>query len=214
MSLITKSLITKYNFFDFILKISKKYNIDESHAIKHSMDVFHYANDIYQNEKKEHNYLSNHINIIYASALLHDMCDKKYIDENEGIKEIDIFLQDKLSNNEIKIIKQIISRMSYSTVKKLGYPNLGEYQLAYHIVREADLLAAYDFDRCLIYTIYNNNNKNFEFVYQDSIKLFENRIFNYISDNLFITNYSKNLAHNLQLNSISRINSWKNIINE
>lgn len=212
------SLITKFNFFDFILKLSKKYNIDESHSIKHSMDVFHYANKIYQNEKEKHDYLNTHVNIIYASALLHDMCDKKYIDEKEGIKEIDFFLQDKLSSNEIEITKQIISRMSYSTVKKLGYPNLGEYQLAYHIVREADLLAAYDFDRCLIYTIHHNNNNNknnnFESVYQDSIKLFEDRIFNYISDNLFITNYSKTLAYNLQLNSISRINSWKNIIDE
>jgi GTP-binding protein HflX len=30
--------------------------------------------------------------------------------------------------------------MSYSTVQKRGFPKLGEYQRAYHVVREADLL--------------------------------------------------------------------------
>ncbi len=34
----------------FILMISKKYNIDESHDISHSMDVLHFANDIYEQQ--------------------------------------------------------------------------------------------------------------------------------------------------------------------
>ena len=33
----------------FILMISKKYNIDESHDISHSMEMLHFANDIYMN---------------------------------------------------------------------------------------------------------------------------------------------------------------------
>jgi hypothetical protein len=139
------------------------------------------------------------------------MCDKKYVNEKDGIKEIELFLGDKLSNLEIDITKQIISRMSYSTVKKIGYPDLGEYQLAYHIVREADLLSAYDFDRCIIYNMHKLQG-NFETAYVDSINLFENRVFKHIDDNLFVTDYSKNLAHHLHSTSISRITSWKNLI--
>ena len=30
----------------FILMISKKHNIDESHDVSHSMDALHFANDI------------------------------------------------------------------------------------------------------------------------------------------------------------------------
>jgi len=205
-------LITTFNsFFNFILLISKKYNIDESHGIKHSMDVLHFANNIYLSEKDRNPILNNYQNIIYASALLHDMCDKKYVNEGEGIKEIETFLKDKLSDVEIDITKKIISRMSYSTVKKLGYPDLGEYQLAYHIVREADLLSAYDFDRCVIYNMYKLQG-NFESAYVDSVNLFENRVLKHIDDNLFVTDYSKNLAPQLHLNSISRITSWKNLI--
>jgi HD superfamily phosphodiesterase len=208
----SKFLITTFNsFFNFILLLSKKYNIDESHGIRHSMDVLQYANNIYMSEKTNNPYLNNHQNIIYAAALLHDMCDKKYVNEKEGLKEIEIFLEDKLSNTEIDVTKQIISRMSYSTVKKLGYPDLGEYQLAYHIVREADLLSAYDFDRCVIYNMHKLHG-NFESAYTDSLNLFENRVFKHIDDNLFVTEYSKNLAHHLHSTSISRIISWRNLL--
>ena len=198
------------NICNFILLTTKKYNIDESHGIRHSMDVLHYAHNIYKSEKTINPFLTNQQNIIYASALLHDMCDKKYVPENEGIKEIELFLENELSIKEIEITKQIISTMSYSTVKKVGYPNLEEYQLAYHIVREADLLAAYDFDRCLIYNIYKLNG-DFDSAYLDAVKLFENRVFKHLDDNLFVTEYSKTIASQLHLNSISRINSWKNL---
>ena len=208
----SKFLITTFNsFFNFILLLSKKYNIDESHGIRHSMDVLHHANNIYICEKNKNPSLNNYQNIIFASALLHDMCDKKYVNEREGIKEIEIFLEDKLSNVEIDITKQIISRMSYSTVKKIGYPDLGEYQLAYHIVREADLLSAYDFDRCVIYNMHKLQG-NFESAYIDSNNLFENRVLKHIDDNLFVTDYSKNLAPQLHSNSITRMISWKNLI--
>jgi len=62
-----------------------------------------------------------------------------------------------MSSSDLEIIGKIIGTMSYSKVKANGYPELGEYQLAYHIVREADLLAAYDIDRCIIYTMYRDN---------------------------------------------------------
>ncbi len=200
------SLLSK--FFSFILLISKKYNIDESHGIRHSMEVMQFASEILNSELLCNPQLKDQEKVIYASALLHDMCDKKYMNEQEGIKEIQNFLDNKLTPDEIDITSTIISTMSYSKVKKDGFPtNLGDYELAYHIVREADLLSAYDFERCMIYNIHKLNG-DYDTAYIDAKRLFENRVFKHNEDNLFITNYSKQLSLSLHANALSKINSW------
>ena len=132
----------------YVVYTSKRYNIDESHSLKHSIDVFHTANKIYNTEVQNHPYLSTQKNIIDVSALLHDMCDKKYVNQEQSITDMADYMSPFIDKTEIDVVSQIISTMSYSTVKRKGYPELGEYQLAYHIVREADLLTAYDADRC------------------------------------------------------------------
>ena len=86
------------------------------------------------------------------------MCDKKYMNEVEGLKRIEDFIEKDIDTERKEIILKIISTMSYSIVKKNGFPNLGIYQNAYHCVREADILSAYDFDRCVIYDMYCNGN--------------------------------------------------------
>ena len=131
---------------NFIIFMCVKYSIDESHGILHSMKVLEYATKIYESELEKKPSIKDHESIIYTSALLHDVCDKKYLNEDEGISHIKQFLTNKVSDKEILIIIKIIQTMSYSKVKIHGFPDLGEYQLAYHIVREADLLTAYDFD--------------------------------------------------------------------
>jgi hypothetical protein len=80
--------------------------------------------------------------------------------------------------------------MSYSKVKKNGFPDLGEYQLAYHIVREADLLAAYDIDRCIIYSMYRDDIDYFS-ARDIAVELFNNRVFRMRQDRLFKTKYSQ-----------------------
>ena len=80
--------------------------------------------------------------------------------------------------------------MSYSTVKKNGFPNLGPHQLAYHIVREADLLAAYDLERCIIYKMMKQQQPYSDAV-RLSLDLFNERVLLYLQDDLFITTYSK-----------------------
>ena len=81
------------------------------------------------------------------------MCDKKYMNEYDGLQKIEEFLQEKIAEDEVKMVKDFISTLSYSTVKKVGFPKFNDYQTAYHIVREADLLSAYNFDRGLIYSM-------------------------------------------------------------
>ena len=203
------SLLLK--LFHFVSLITNKFDIDESHGITHSMNVLNFAHNIYNNEKNKYPEIENHERIIYISAILHDMCDKKYVDETSGVKEIEDFLNEKITQPEIDITKKIITTMSYSTVKKNGFPNLKEYQIAYHIVREADLLSAYDFDRCMIYNI-KKQNGNIEDAFINANYLFENRVFKHDDDGLFITDYSKKESLILKNVALTRINNWKNIL--
>jgi len=197
----------------FILFTSKKYNIDSSHDITHSMDVLHYAHNIYKKEVYLNPGIKSHENIIYLASTLHDMCDKKYMKEEEGLHSMELFLKDKIkiSDEERNVVSSIINTMSYSKVKVNGFPNLGIYQSAYHIVREADLLSAYDFDRCLIYGL-NVRGENFENTFTRAEELFKNRVLRHAEDNLFTTEYAKTCYPALHLQAINRISSWKRIL--
>jgi hypothetical protein len=169
------------------------------------------ANNIYEAEKYKNPILERQERVIYVSAILHDMCDKKYLNETEGIETISTFLNKKMPKNEIDITKKIITTMSYSKVKINGFPKMDDYQLAYHIVREADLLSAYNFDRCMIYNM-NKMNGDILGAYVNAQDLFENRVFKHDYDGLLITDYSKKLHQTLKLNAEQRINSWSKII--
>jgi len=193
--------------------ITKQFNIDESHGMKHSMDVIQFAYNIYQSELSNNNFLIEQEKVIYSAALLHDMCDKKYMEEIEGLNLLENFIGDKFSPKEIKATKDIISTMSYSKVMKTEvpiFPDLGEYQLAYHIVRESDLLAAYDFDRCMIYQM-EKLNGDFDISFSDAKKLFENRVLKHFDNNLFITDKGKELGKSLHTNALARINVWNKL---
>lgn len=199
----------------FVITIITKYNIDESHGLSHAFNIWLHANHIYESEIIQHPELVKYENIIYISAILHDMCDKKYMDVELGLNIIEQFLLDidtiELTHCEIKAICDIINTMSYSKVKVDGYPDLGEYQLAYHIVREADLLCAYDFDRCMIYHMFTRNSK-IEHAFMDAVILFNNRIFQHNNDKLFLTEYSKILSKSLESQSHMRIAHWRKIL--
>jgi len=189
------------------------YNIDESHGLSHSMNVFLMSNDIYRHEVINTPILWGQHRIIYTSAILHDTCDRKYMDKEEGLERIREFLKDKFSKNDIDIILQIISTMSYSYVSKYGYPDLDKYQMAYHIVREADLLTAYDINRALIYDMHINNTDIVD-SYENTKKLFERRMFKHFEHDLFVTEYSKNLAKMYEMECYDKIQNWNELIRE
>ena len=169
--------------FNYVILASKIYSIDEYHALKHSMDVFHTTNKIYNSEVKKFPYLETHREIIYSAAILHDMC------QEQGIDNMKKYMSEFMTETDLDISSKIISSMSYSTVKKYGYPDLKEYQLAYNIVREADLLTSYDVDRCIIYGMMVEN-LNYDESVKRAISLFDNRTLKYRSDNLFTTDYA------------------------
>jgi hypothetical protein len=176
--------------FKYVVETSEIYKIDESHALKHSMEVYGFAKKIYENEVVNYPILEKQKEIIYMAAIGHDMCDKKYMDEKEGIIKYQNYLSEFMTPCDLEIMGKIIGTMSYSKVKVNGYPDLGEYQLAYHIVREADLLAAYDIDRCIMYTMYRDN-CNYTTALKEAMNLFDYRVFRMRQDRLFKTNFSK-----------------------
>lgn len=200
--------------FQFVFYITSKYSIDESHGISHSMNALYYSNQIFESEIESYPDLKKYERLIYVSAVVHDMCDKKYMNEMEGIKEVESYLKEKdmgLEKFEVETVKNIISTMSYSTVKKNGYPDLGEYQKAYHIVREADLLTAYDFDRSMIYHMFVNK-ADLKESFLNAEDLFKKRVLMHNRDKLFITPYSNFESRKLHMKAIRRMDYWKNIL--
>lgn len=189
------------------------FRIDESHGLSHAINVLHHSHNILQSELPKHPYLDQQRNIIYTSAILHDICDKKYMNQRDGIEYIKGFLHGNtsLSFEEIEISTAIMETMSYSTVQKNGYPDLGKYQMSYHIVREADLLDAYHFDRSIIYNM-NNVEECFARSLQNALNLFDNRVFMHNTHDLFVTDYSKKLSKLLEEDSYARIQKWKRIL--
>ena len=200
------------------------------------MNVLHFAHQIYESEVRESPLLEEHRHIIFTAAILHDVCDKKYVSEKDGLAEIGEFLdnmdlmsysgsrpirvglpnQDNIhfpayNQEEIRAVQDIISTMSYSTVKKQGYPRLRHYQKAYHIVREADLLAAYDFDRSMIYHMHVNN-RDVKTAFLSAEDLFETRVFQHNRDGLFLHDVSKRLSFDLHQGAKLRMEAWRSII--
>ena len=121
------------------------------------------------------------------------------------------YMKNYLDPLTLCVVSEIIATMSYSKVKIYGYPELGDDQLAYHIVREADLLAGYDLDRCIIYQMMHEENSYQESL-QIAIDLFHKRILRYIEDDLFITSYSKKKAAELHLKALEDIENIKHFL--
>ena len=197
--------------FNIVLMTISKYKIDESHGIIHAMNVLHNCDHLIDSVIQKQPEIEEHRKIIYSAAILHDMCDKKYMNEDEGMKEIKSYIYDSISNTELDVMENIVSMMSYSKVKKKGFPELGQYQTAYHVVREGDLLAAYDFDRCMIYHM-TQNNADVHSAFQDAYNLFQARIFKHQEDGLLLFPYSNEQHTILSGQAHIRIQHWRKIL--
>ena len=197
--------------FNIVLMTISKYKIDESHGIIHAMNVLHNCDHLIESVIQKQPEIEEHRKIIYSAAILHDMCDKKYMNEDEGMKEIKSYIYDSISNTELDVMENIVSTMSYSKVKKKGFPELGQYQTAYHVVREGDLLAAYDFDRCMIYHM-TQNNTDVHSAFQDAYNLFQTRIFKHQEDGLLLFPYSNEQHTILSGQAHIRIQHWRKML--
>jgi hypothetical protein len=172
--------------YAFVEKCCDEQGIDDSHGLIHSKNTVKWAellmNSLNVEDIQERKF------IVFGAAL-HDMCDSKYIEVDKGQAIIYQWLLDtgwtpKLAEALIKVI----GSMSYTKLKQamekgeIVYPYHGKWQRAYHIIRHADLLDAYKVERCMLY----NRHIHPEMLREDAWKvvstLFENRVFNYVSD--------------------------------
>jgi HD superfamily phosphodiesterase len=202
------------SIIQFVANQCNKYNIDESHSLNHAMCVLNYSKRIFDTEVKITPYIYDQRHLIYTSALLHDTCDSKYTDEKNSINEIQTFLfTNKYSDSDAEVIIDIITKMSYHKIKKNGFPDLKEYTRAFHVVREADLLAGYDFNRALLYGI-NMMDLDFENSFHKSKKLFYERMDKHISDKLFTTKFAIDYANDFCDKEKNNILVYENLIED
>jgi hypothetical protein len=122
-------------------------------------------------------------------------------------------ITNKLKPSEIYITTDIINTMSYSKVKKNGFPNLDNYQWAYHIVRESDLLSAYKFERALMYHMCVNK-ESIDNALINAKDIFNYRVLAHNDDNLFFTEYGQKESLKLHDQSIVDMYQWNKIINK
>jgi len=181
------------------------------------MNVLRYANAIFDEELKwtpTPDLLKSQQTVISVAAVLHDMCDRKYRVVDEGLTEIAGLMVPEIPSAEDRnAVLDIVSTMSYSKVKKDGFPALGSYQTAYHIVREADLLTAYDFDRSMIYHM-STGNKTLDQSYQNAKELFYDRVLRHNEDGLFFTRYAQRQSNILHNRALMRMLYWKKVISK
>jgi len=175
------------NLHDFIQHTCERYNIDESHGLKHALGTVKWAEKLMSGLTDMRD--DERIMTIYASAL-HDMCDSKYRNVEEACDEIWAWLlkqgwSQTMSNSLI----QIITTMSYSKLKRrkvegqpFAYPNHGIYQRAYHIARHADLLEAYRVVRCYLYSKHRMPEASEDELWQETERIILDRVFNYVND--------------------------------
>ena len=163
-----------------------KYNIDESHGVKHAKGTWMRASQIIKSipdidEDEE-------AVALYAAGL-HDMCDSKYCPLEDAVADIrDFLLNISMHLEEIQAILDIITTMSYSKLKKtikngvIQFPDHGKWQRAYHIARNADLLEGYIVARCVLYNKHIHPLKTEDEHWARAEQLFNDRVFPYVRD--------------------------------
>ena len=190
------------SLFNFIEKQCQKYNIDESHGLKHAKGTYHRANEILMslNEVSD----EERRMALYAAAL-HDTCDSKYTPVNEAANEIGYFLRSQhWLPEEINALIKIVTSMSYSKLKKslnsgqIDFPNHGKWQRAYHVARHADLLEGYIVARCVLYNIHLFPEKSMDEHWQRANELFSERVYTYVSEGWIFLPVALKMATSLQ----------------
>lgn len=200
----------------FIALQSKKYGIDSTHGLPHSLQAYGFARQLYESEVVVHPQLKEAELVITCAAMLHDMCDGKYVDKEVGLAEIQCFLRSEtpLKPVEVQAVSQIVSTMSYSWVQQNGYPELAQpYIQAYHVVREADLLCSYDVDRSVLFHINKAVSRGeavleFAGAFANATDLFESRVLPLRGSGYYTTAEGYIQAARLEGQAKNRLEFW------
>ena len=196
---------------EFINQTCILFNIDDSHGLGHAIKTLSWSQRIGKDMKLTF-YESR---VIQLSCLLHDMCDKKYMDEQFGVDRIRTFLKESLKE-DLGVIERvifIITTMSYSKVIKLGYPDFtGEpsIEMCYHIVRNSDLLESYDPERCIGYHVRCGGTRRDGIIRM--FEIFENRIMRLIENGYINLEPAKEYALDLHIKAVRELKLYKEVL--
>jgi hypothetical protein len=200
----------------FIALQSKKYGIDSTHGLPHSLQIYGFARQLYESEVVIHPQLKEAELVITCAAMLHDMCDGKYVDKASTLAEIQCFLRAEtpLKPVEVQAVSDIVSTMSYSWIQQHGFPELAEpYMRAYHVVREADLLCSYDVDRSVLFHLSKAISRgeaalDFEGAFANATDLFETRVLPLRCRGYYTTEEGYIQAARLENEALKRLLFW------
>lgn len=200
----------------FVAMQSVKYKIDSTHGLAHSMNTLFYADMIYREEVTMNPALEPYRDVVYTSAVLHDMCDKKYVDKEEGVREMRVLMKDKMPDADVEAVIDIVSTMSYSYIQDNGFPEWSSplMQTAYHMVREADLLTSYDVDRSILYHLHKMSKPDIRHAFANANELFAFRVLTLRQRNYFTTRVGKRESERLERGAMDRLLFWKRILSE
>lgn len=175
--------------YDFVKQMCIEYNIDKSHDLEHAKDCVHFAEKLFQKQTHLENHKKDNDTqcVIFLSAALHDTIDSKYTKEfaSRAVTQVQLFLESlPLRPDLIIAVLSIITTMSYSYLNKrrqvgLSFPDHGQWQHAYHIVRHADLLCSFRVKRCFQYQKHITPEIKNEDAMHSVRKLFQERVFAY-----------------------------------
>ena len=139
------------NAIELCNKLTKNY--DNSHDVTHHVRVFNHACKIAEDEliDMNQNDINRCVKLITFSALLHDVIDHKYCNEqqkNNKLQELEIFLK-TYANDDSENILWIIDNISFSKEKKRGYLTVHDCKLVTKVLRivsDSDKLEALGVD--------------------------------------------------------------------
>ncbi len=197
--------ITMQKMINFVNHMCEIYSIDNSHGIEHSFGTMNMAGIIVDHYLAIETTIIESLTqsrasfIIKVTAFIHDMIDDKYVKDsdmfNANLSLDTLLTQLEFNLYEISIVHCIIDNMSYSKrqkIRKTGKDiDIGKYQLALAIIRDADLINAYNADRAWQFSV--NNTPNDKNIYKTVYELMSNRVLTY-HDNEITTTIGKKLA--------------------
>ena len=193
---------------DFIQKTCILFNIDDSHGLGHAIKTLLWSLRI----SKDMKLTFHESKVIQLSCLLHDMCDKKYMDEQFGVNRIRIFLSETVKEDPgvVERVIFIITTMSYSKVIKVGYPDFTSdpsTEMCYHIVRNSDLLESYDPERCIGYHVRCGGSRKDGIIRM--FEIFEDRVLKLIANDYINLASAKEYAAELHIKAIVELDRYK-----
>jgi hypothetical protein len=192
--------------------VCKLQDIDSSHDHFHMARVADTA--LYLNSLCGRKVSKEEEDVMILSAFTHDLCDRKYTDVEKGLSELRTWLTSlPISSEQTQAVLHIINTMSYSKVSKHGYPvDLGRWSTAYHHVRVADLIDAYDIHRCYAYQEHAHPEMEEREKWKAVIDLFERRMLTQLDAYILpVCPYAESIARPRHDQAVSAIKYLKGV---